>query len=369
MAALVHVGEVLYTVVESFTVVVQAAAGSDILNEGSILLREGDGVPLGLVHEVFGPVVQPFYLVRLDVIAKGEGEKAEDNGLENKFEGEDRKKEKEKVVGANRRKDPSIETRIQEQLSNFTKGTRIACLPSHATTAFVSADVLASIKAASGKGSDASNVYDEELPLEEQEFSDDEEEQAAKAAKKRGKKKKKDYGGSSSKYVNGEMENNLPYGQGCRKQNPAPAPPPPPPLPLPRHKDSALTRTHRYWGRIHKATRCSINTRGTLITTSIKPLPLQDTTIARGSPIMDPQAGTNSLQSTAVGRIPARPRWRSTKIRSQHKLFTVPCSSTTWPAPYISGKTAHIRRLSSQFLNMILVLLSSLVTFVYMCAK
>ena len=62
VAALVHVGEVLYTVVESFTVVVQAAAGSDILNE-VLYYYVKETVCLGLVHEVFGPVVQPFYLV------------------------------------------------------------------------------------------------------------------------------------------------------------------------------------------------------------------------------------------------------------------------------------------------------------------
>ena len=92
------------------------------------------------------------------------------------------KKGKRKSSEANRRKDPSIETRIQEQLSISRKARALlACPRTHHSLRIC--DVLASIKAASGKGSDASNVYDEELPLEEQEFSDDEEEQAAKAAK------------------------------------------------------------------------------------------------------------------------------------------------------------------------------------------
>ena len=42
----------------------------------------------------------------------------------------------------------------------------------------------------SKKGCDASNIYDEELPEHEREFSDDEKEREAKKAKKNKKKNK-----------------------------------------------------------------------------------------------------------------------------------------------------------------------------------
>jgi H/ACA ribonucleoprotein complex non-core subunit NAF1 len=43
----------------------------------------------------------------------------------------------------------------------------------------------------SKKGCDASNIYDEEIPEKDQEFSDDEKEREFKAAKKKNKKKNK----------------------------------------------------------------------------------------------------------------------------------------------------------------------------------
>ena len=262
VAALVPVGEVLYTMPESCAVVVKASEEGNILNEGTILLREGDGMPLGLVHEVFGPVSQPFYLVRLDVVARHEREekeKEEKEEEEKEEEEEEEKKEEEegdrKAVerfqkgskeepgkakgrgkskskaagaGAKREQGPLKGAQIREQLASFTKGTRIACLPTHATTEFVSAAVLASIKAASGKGSDASNIYDEELPPEEQEYSDDEAEQAARAAKKRGKKKKDGEGSSSSSSSSGSSGETNVRAHGHVSTVPVPPPPPPP---------------------------------------------------------------------------------------------------------------------------------------------
>jgi len=50
-----------------------------------------------------------------------------------------------------------------------------------------------------GKGCDASNLYDEELGAENQEFSDDEEERRVKKMKKQNKKRKKNERGDASK--------------------------------------------------------------------------------------------------------------------------------------------------------------------------
>ena len=95
--------------------------------------------PLGAVAEIFGPVREPFYVVRLRDAGDAD----------------------------------AVAARNPVGRDVFAPADRVA---------FVRPEELSS------RGCDASNVYDEELPDHQQEFSDDEDAQAAKAlAKKRGR--------------------------------------------------------------------------------------------------------------------------------------------------------------------------------------
>lgn len=62
-AQLTHVGEVLYHIEHEHTIVVQAQFTMNPLNEKSVLCNR-EGLVLGVIHEVFGPVNTPFYIVR-----------------------------------------------------------------------------------------------------------------------------------------------------------------------------------------------------------------------------------------------------------------------------------------------------------------
>lgn len=57
------VGEVLYRIDHENTIIVQAVSTTTVLNEGSVLCL-ADGSILGRVHEVFGPITEPFYIVK-----------------------------------------------------------------------------------------------------------------------------------------------------------------------------------------------------------------------------------------------------------------------------------------------------------------
>ena len=61
--SLALIGEVLYHIPHENTIVVQAYHTANPLNEKSLLCNR-DGLVLGYIHEVFGPITTPFYIVR-----------------------------------------------------------------------------------------------------------------------------------------------------------------------------------------------------------------------------------------------------------------------------------------------------------------
>lgn len=130
-------GKVL-SVVEG-VVVVQGNPGSDVLDEGTVLVLE-DRTKLGRVEEVFGPVTMPFYNFRYS-----EGDALPD-----------------KVC-------TGVSIYAVSQAASFVKPEEL-----------------------NSKGYDASGIHDEELPPEEVDYSDDEEEarqkRKAKAKRKGGEK-------------------------------------------------------------------------------------------------------------------------------------------------------------------------------------
>ncbi|WVQ75187.1 hypothetical protein IAR50_004797 [Cryptococcus sp. DSM 104548] len=115
------------------------------LEEGSILCWE-DGRVLGTVHETFGPLTSPFYTVRLPP--------------------------------------PPFPYPSPESLA---PGSRLFYPLNNSYRSFVNMIALRDPRL---KGSDASNLYDEEVGDDEAEWSDDEAEAAAKRAKKNKKGKK-----------------------------------------------------------------------------------------------------------------------------------------------------------------------------------
>eukprot|EP01039_Chlorochromonas_danica_P007587 gene7588-8387_t len=132
------IGTVLSYIDHEKTMLIKAYITYAPLKEGSLLCSE-EGAVLGAVQEVFGPVTEPFYIVRFP-------------------------------------KD-SVTTAIT---TLFTPNTTVYTAKEHAS--FLTASDVQALKTI--KGSDASNAFDEEPGEDEVEYSDDEEEQAAKKAKK-----------------------------------------------------------------------------------------------------------------------------------------------------------------------------------------
>lgn len=135
-----HVGEIFS--VTGKTVVIKASVSGEfrVLEDHSVFCSS-DRVPFGVLYETFGRVQAPFYSV--------------------KFESE-------------------------EEAAPFKlrRGEKVFYVVS--ASKFLFTDKIKAIK-----GSDASNFHDEEVPEEEQEFSDDEKERMASSIKKSKKKKKK----------------------------------------------------------------------------------------------------------------------------------------------------------------------------------
>ena len=119
-------------------IIIKSSAGSNTdvktLNEGSLLCLE-NRIPLGTVFEIFGPISNPFYLVKWS------------------------SQPVEMVQG-------EIHTSV---IGDFHVGAQVYCVTK--SSEYVTPGSMLQMRA---KGSDASNIYDEELPLDQQEFSDDE---------------------------------------------------------------------------------------------------------------------------------------------------------------------------------------------------
>ena len=154
-----------------------AVAGKEIMpvNDGSVVCTATRDV-VGRVDEVFGPVSRPYYKIRL--------EKTDD------------------ISGV------SVDTTIYavEKLSTL-----------------VNKHALESIKA-----TDASNEFNEELPIEEQDFSDDEEERRARSKKKGGASSSRQRKGRNRKSRRGRAR--LPAARSQPQPQPQPITMLPPPV-------------------------------------------------------------------------------------------------------------------------------------------
>lgn len=182
-----HIVEGTQAVIEAL----QVGAAVTILDRGSVLCKE-DRTVLGVIHDTIATVHKPMYILRF------------------------RSEEEAKTAALER-------------------GTQVWYSKSHANFVFPS-------QLRQEKGSDASNLHDEEVGPDEMEYSDDEQEQAHKREKKnrkrggKGKPNKGDDRGSQAPAVVGDS--NLNYGEdddGTYHKLPRPSnfgmglPPPPPP--------------------------------------------------------------------------------------------------------------------------------------------
>lgn len=182
-----HVVEGTQAVIEAL----QAGAAVTILDRGTVLCKE-DRTVLGVIHDTIATVHKPMYILRF------------------------RSEEEAKAAALER-------------------GTQVWYSKSHANFVFPS-------QLRQEKGSDASNLHDEEVGPDEMEYSDDEQEQAHKREKKnrkrggKGKLNKGDDRGSHATSTAGDS--NLNYGEdddGTYHKLPRPSnfgmglPPPPPP--------------------------------------------------------------------------------------------------------------------------------------------
>lgn len=216
---LIYVGDVLYRIDHEQTVVIQASASSSqALGEGSVLCN-GEGLIVGVVHEVFGPVTTPFYIVRYRALPSSKSgtkpavnkdvkqNKTVKGGRRKKGSNKDASNEEvegeealtiaeETAEGANPNDgamddaigdepSPEGEEKVSTEIPSVIQpGVRVFVAPpsslqGSATFSFLTPQYLQSLR--SIKGSDASNVYDEEPSHpDEIEYSDDEAEAAAK---------------------------------------------------------------------------------------------------------------------------------------------------------------------------------------------
>lgn len=138
--------------------VVEAPRGAPALVSGNVLCFE-DRTPVGVVDEVFGPVEEPMYSVRFA------------------------SREDMEACGA----EAGRTVFFPQSRSSFVLPERIR-----------------------NRGTDASNVYDEEVPADEQDFSDDEEEARAKAARKQ-RRRERGRGGAGAGAAAQPPQGSLPF--------------------------------------------------------------------------------------------------------------------------------------------------------------
>jgi rRNA processing protein Gar1 len=182
---LVEIGSVLCCLDESSSIIIQASAGVLPLNEGSLVCDRA-GAVVGRVQEVFGPVAMPFYVVVRTGSAPTLNTFAINVASNDKTSKRKKTKnlvlsEKSTIVKENEKSSTSgTNTVVNEAPSeavghsslpekhhvvatstaipSVSVGTAVYGPVKHAT--FISAATLATFRA---KGSDASNVYDEEV--------------------------------------------------------------------------------------------------------------------------------------------------------------------------------------------------------------
>lgn len=218
-----EVGKVLYRITHECSLVIQASYTTDPLDEGSLLFT-AEGRALGAVSEVFGPVTEPFYVVRWanpskemttsSAVSQPNNKnkrlkKQKNNSVDKREESKTEKlaadsevepvsEEAATAVEQDKTHTSEVEITTQEGSSadvvqpemSQEKGEPLAALVAPDTSVWVSEKKCKFLMSAkvrqlmSGKGSDASNMFDEEPKEEELEFSDDEKEQQAKQQRK-----------------------------------------------------------------------------------------------------------------------------------------------------------------------------------------
>lgn len=238
-------GHVSCHMVEDRTIVVECTQKSP-LDEGSLLvIRVGEDeklrlLPLGKVFEVFGPISRPLYTIRLPpppsrpkkkkAPPKATTEKKEANVEdENEISLNDAEGGEEESQPPAEEKEPEKEPDEAplppDDWSAKGQFTGILAAAPRQTVYYIEAgakllDTFA-IMRTSGKGCDASNLYDEEvLNSNDLYFSDDEEERQFKSKKKKG--------GKASYREDRKGQPNIP---GFHAPTPSQRPPPPPPPP------------------------------------------------------------------------------------------------------------------------------------------
>lgn len=214
------------------TAVVQAASSGEfrVLSESSILCFE-DRQVLGLVFETFGRVQQPMYSVKFKVARPNEKQTQETEKVEMEditdvpevdikepieptdtvqtseptntiettvIKEEVKDKGSEETIAEikqenenDRENDHEEEQKEEKETSRPKAPIQFSDRIGSAVYYIVPQSSFTLTEAARAiKGSDASNMHDEEIPLEEQEFSDDDAEQASKMKKTSNKKSK-----------------------------------------------------------------------------------------------------------------------------------------------------------------------------------
>eukprot|EP01038_Epipyxis_sp_PR26KG_P008078 gene8078-10941_t len=222
------IGEVLYRIDTECSVVVQSRFTTNPLNEGSLLCNK-DGIILGKINEIFGPITTPFYIVKWKEIKfdndeskienanKKKNKKNNSNNNNNKpiiqesvgmemDTGVDHTANNEETVTNPITDDVSIpmENELIEiitpqhqhnhppsdesqqslpSLSHKIKSFIIGC-PVYSVITHRQLITAGAMNQLRNKGSDASNEFDEEPGEGEIEYSDDEQEALAKQKKK-----------------------------------------------------------------------------------------------------------------------------------------------------------------------------------------
>jgi rRNA processing protein Gar1 len=178
-------GRAQHHMVDDRILIIQSQIGV-VLEEGTLLVlqQKNNLVPLGKIFEVFGPVSQPLYSIRLPEELPehaGEDEKKADKATDTTEASTSNNGDSPPKT--TKRVDPWSKDGEYTQLLKESANLPVYCIQNKAAlvdTAFILRQ--------SGRGCDASNVYDEEVQnTNEMYFSDDEKERDAKSS--RGKKK------------------------------------------------------------------------------------------------------------------------------------------------------------------------------------
>jgi len=288
------------------TVVVQSIAYSRPLDEGSLLIvkksvKDGDGknasttswIPLGRIFEVFGPVSQPLYTIRLPSppskikktqphtrSSKDHPKKSEEKIDEQVINDESptvdniesnetiavqkespltQENEVTKSVAKNDEPEGSVidPWAMDGEYAKFLSDNEdIQVYYIQDEAKLIDTGLVLRI---SGKGCDASNIYDEEIiDPSEAYYSDDEKEREAKNKKKGASRRKKQHGNNGNRFQNNQHRPRNFHqqpGQYQFRQNSTPPPPPPPPqsYPYSQHTGNLPSGFHPQQGGLQQA--------------------------------------------------------------------------------------------------------------------